>query len=382
MRKALIFMLVFLLAATAGAIICLCAGQLVPGGANGSPTPAAGVGKKKNTSPKLPRYGSIRMLSWSPDGSKIAFVYDIGGNAEVFTVNADGTKPKNVSKKTGEDINPVWSPDGKTLLFSSFRKGEFDICKTGPEGGKVDCFDSKGDDLWPAWSPDGQTIAFCNYGKGYPLVYFIGSDGKDRKLYYSKQACYPAFSADGKKLAVVSDSDIYVITLKNGKEKNITKPLVSGDMVEDSFPVWAPKGDRLAFIGHYEAFSSEVYTISGSGKKIRRLTDNLAEDFLPCWEPKGKGILYAGYVPGRKPEIFLSAPETPIGKKRLTNNWVLEMNPRFSPDGKKILYVSRRRSEDEIYIMNADGSDPKPFLKDKLPPIEAYRKARQNAVGQ
>jgi len=339
------------------------------------PLPALGSAKAKTAATRPPRYGSIRMPRWNPDGGKVAFVYDVGGNPEIFLVDSDGTKVKNVSRSPSEDTNPVWSPDGKTLLFTSFRKGKYEICRTDREGSKVVCGQSKGDDLWPSWSPDGKTIAFCNYEKGTPFVYFMDADGKNRKKYFDKPSCYPSFSKDGKRLAVASEGDIIVITLKNGKRKNVTEPLIEGNAVDDSFPVWAPKGDRLAFIGTFEANSAEIYTISGAGKKIRRLSDNLFEDFLPSWEPKGKGVLYSGFVSGRPPEIFVSEVEGPI-RQRLTNNNVMEMSPQFSPDGQKILYIVRIRAEDELYIMNADGKDPRPFMKSKLPTVEQMRQTR------
>jgi TolB protein len=331
--------------------------------------------KKKAPIVREPRYGAIRMPAWNPDGGKIAFVYDMGGNAEIFTANVDGTKIKNVSQYAGEDTNPIWSPDGKTLIFSSFRKGRYNICRTVRDGGKVECVAGKSDMLWPAWSPDGQTIAFCNYEKGYPAVYFMSPDGKNQRQFFDKPASHPAFSADGKRLALSSEGDIIVITLKNGKSKNITEPLIEGNMVDDTYPVWAPRGDRLAFIGAFESNSSEVYTISSGGKKVRRLTDNLYEDFLPNWDPKGKGVLYSGFVSGRPPELFISETEGPV-RQQLTDDHVVQMSPRFSPDGKSILYIVRRRAQDELYIMNRDGSKQRPLLKEKLPAIEQLRRPR------
>jgi len=347
--------------------VCVCADLASGGTRQVSRLPAAA---------RPPRMGAIIMPRWSPDGSKVAFVYDVGGDPEVYIVNADGTKLKDVSKHTGEDTNPVWSPDGKTLLFTSFRKGIYNICRTSSEGGKAECVVAKGDDLWPAWSPDGKTIAFCNYETGNPYVYFMTPDGKDRKRFFDKPACHPAFSADGKRLALSSEGDLLVFTLKTGKRKNITEALIEGNAVDDTYPVWAPRGDRIAFIGQFEAFSAEIYTISASGKRVRRLTDNLYEDFLPSWHPKGKGVAYAGLVPGRLPEIFVAQPDSPE-KTRLTKNSVLEMSPQFSPDGKKIIYVVRRKAQDELYIMNADGTDQKPFLKEKLPSVEQMRQLRK-----
>jgi Tol biopolymer transport system component len=73
-------------------------------------------------------------------------------------------------------------------------------------------------------------------------------------------------SKKGDKLAISADGDLYVLDLRNGKMNNLTVNLVDGVMVDDTLPVWAPRGDRIAFVGRYEAFSSELYTISSSGK--------------------------------------------------------------------------------------------------------------------
>lgn len=315
-----------------------------------------------------PRYGAISMPRWSPDGGKVAFVYTVGGSSEVYIVDASGKNLVNASAYSGVDTNPVWSPDGRTLIYSSNRGGQFDLCKVDRQGENQVCIDSKGDDLWPAWSPDSRTVAFCNYEKGYPLVYFISPDGKNRERFYKEQACYPAFSSDGKRLALSSKGDIHVFNLKNRKSKNITESLVDGDMVEDTIPVWAPKGNRLAFVGAFEAYSAEVYTIGADGKKVRRITDNLFEDFFPSWDPKGKGVVYSAYVSDRPPEIFVSDPESPE-KKRLTFNHTVESSPRYSPDGASILYVSRRWAQDDLYIMGRDGADQRPFLKEALPSV-------------
>ena len=66
--------------------------------------------------------------SWSPDGSQIAFrrlVGGVGGNADVYVMNADGSAQRVVAKTKAADIKPVWSPDGKNLLVISNRKSSF-----------------------------------------------------------------------------------------------------------------------------------------------------------------------------------------------------------------------------------------------------------------
>jgi Tol biopolymer transport system component len=340
--------------------------------------PAEGV-EKRVAAARPGRLGSIDMPRWSPDGAKAAFVYSIGGGSDVYIVNADGTGLMNISRNPRRDTNPVWSPDGAWLLFTSNREGQFDICKADRDGGQVECWQNPGDDMWPTWSPDGATIAYCNYATSSPIVYLMDSGGNNREQFYDKRACYPAFSADGKMLALVSSGDLLVFELKNRKSKNVTKPLLEGWMVEDTMPVWAPRGNRIAFIGRFEGYSSELYTIGSDGSKVRRISETLYENFLPAWEPKGKGIIYSAYVSGRLPEIFVSDPESPV-KKRLTNNYIIEMNPQYSPDGTKILFTARKGSNTDLYIMDAEGkTEPERFLKEGLPTVEQARKKIEEA---
>ena len=66
--------------------------------------------------------------SWSPDGSQIAFrrlVGGVGGNADVYVMNADGSGQRAVAETKASDAKPVWSPDGKNLLIVSNRKSAF-----------------------------------------------------------------------------------------------------------------------------------------------------------------------------------------------------------------------------------------------------------------
>lgn len=317
--------------------------------------------------------GTIYTPVWNAAGDKLAFVFSSAGNLDVFIVDSDGQNPINVTNHPNVDKNPVWGPDGSALAFVSKRNGVFDICIVDKEGEGMECptaaskaeLGRRWDDLYPTWSPDGATIAYCSYFSGYPQVWFMGTDGSNPRVFYERESCYPDFSANGRKLAFSSEGDLLIMDLKSERIKNITYGLISGNMVDDTMPVWAPKGNRLAFVGRYESFESEIYTISAAGKKVRRITDNLYEDFLPRWQPDGKGVIYSAFVRSRSPEIFVSDPMGPE-KTQLTDDFFIDMSPAFSPDGQSIIFVrrlkGRSRTTDELYIMDKDGKNQRVFF--------------------
>ena len=65
--------------------------------------------------------------AWSPDGKKIAFTTNRDGNYEIYVMNADGSHPRNVTSHPSRDDYPCWHPDGRRLLFVSDRDAGSDF---------------------------------------------------------------------------------------------------------------------------------------------------------------------------------------------------------------------------------------------------------------
>src|SRR5215472_15631211 len=95
----------------------------------------------------------------SPDGKLVAFSY-LG---DVWVVETIGGVARPVTMHEAHDTNPVFSPDGRRIAFSSNRHGSYDAFVVPTQGGKPRrlTFDSSADDV-NGWSPDGKQVLFTS----------------------------------------------------------------------------------------------------------------------------------------------------------------------------------------------------------------------------
>src|SRR5262245_43254314 len=95
----------------------------------------------------------------SPDGKLIAFSY-LG---DIYTVETIGGTARSITSHPAHDINPVFSPDGQYIAFSSNRHGSYDVFVTSVRGGKPTrlTFDSAAD-MACGWTPDGKSVLFTS----------------------------------------------------------------------------------------------------------------------------------------------------------------------------------------------------------------------------
>ncbi|HEV8304478.1 MAG TPA: BamA/TamA family outer membrane protein [Gemmatimonadales bacterium] len=131
--------------------------------------------------------------NWSPDGSQLVFTGFDGGLSDLFIINRDGTGMRRLTNDKYADLQPAWSPDGKTIAFATDRGREtdFDELRFGKtqialyhlDTGTIELLGhmEQGNNINPAWAPDGRSLAFVSDRTGISNVYLL--DFGDGNIY-------------------------------------------------------------------------------------------------------------------------------------------------------------------------------------------------------
>ncbi len=244
--------------------------------------------------------------------TRIAFVSEEGQAKEVFLMDYDGARVRQLTVTHTINLSPNWSPDARRLAFLSFlgRKPSIYLLD---ETGAVTTLNPGGGDLnsAPEFSPDGRRLAFSS----------------DR---------------DG-------NSEIYLMDLATRRETRLTNnPAI------DTSPCWAPDGRQIAFTSDRSG-SPQIYIMGADGTGVRRLTFEGQYNESAAWSPEGGRIAFVSRIEGQFEIVvhdLASAKETIITTGRGDKE-----NPRWAPDGRRLVFASNRDRVWSIYSIRDDGSD-------------------------
>jgi len=209
----------------------------------------------------------------------------------------------------------------------------------------------------PGWTPDGKNIIYTSYKLGYPNVFLTGR-GKPLASYGGLNAS-GAISPDGKRMAVILSKDgnpeLYVKSLRTGGR---LKRMTRTQRGNEASPCWSPDGNHIAYVSDTSG-SPQIYIIPSSGGRAQRLTSSGSENVAPNWGKNGR-IVFSSRVGGR----YRIAMANPVAKslRVLETGWADYEDPSWAPDGRHIVCSRTENYRSSIYLLDTLKDSPVALL--------------------
>jgi TolB protein len=255
-------------------------------------------------------------------GRTILFVSNRDGNDEIYAMREDSTDLIRLTSNTVPDGRATWSADGKFIAFASGTTGTREIVIMEANGQNLRNLSNTpaADEDWPEWSPIGNRITFSSNRDGNHEIYIVNFDGT-----------------------------------------NPTK--LTNRTQDDKWPTFSPDGNKIAFHSLMGAGNTDVFVMNADGSTITQLTTTTALDQMPTWSPDGKKIAFMSSRDAN-PEVYIMNADG-SSQAALTSTPAIDARPAWGRKTNKIIFTSGRDFATpstlpsfEIYMMNADGTNP------------------------
>jgi dipeptidyl aminopeptidase/acylaminoacyl peptidase len=336
---------------------------------------AASVAARRAIAPEdTYRMIEVTALEASPTGKAIAYTIERADKKEdsfrheLWVADADGRSPRRVCRAGDDCSAPKFSPDGRKIAYLSDAGGETQLWVARAGEGRGHAITSTHGSIGDFdWSPDGLRIVFEK------------DDGGTRA---SEDAPWVITGSqiqhDGEGFVDGRHTHLFVVDASGGASRALT----SGPY-DDGTPRWSPKGDLIAFVSNRnpdpdETDDTDVWLVGAGGGVPRRLGANPGPDVDPVWSHAGDRIAWIGTRfpndPYRASHLFVASIDGGAARD-LTgslDNWVssddhvggsvAEARIAWTPDDRSLVVPFDRKGANWIASVPAAGGAPAELL--------------------
>jgi len=239
---------------------------------------------------------------WSPRGDLIEFEKSVNGqSSDLWVMRPDGIDLRQLTADGGVKRDVSWSPDGSRLAYTREENGGTRIYVVGVDNPLPKVLTPEGvNEYYPAWSPDGKQIAFSA-----PALTLMNADGSNRHAITNIATASPAWSPDGKRLAfmgirpfpqyasprfgIPSRQDVFVVDASGGNLLRLTGPFSDDDLYGPvgSVPTWWPDGSRLFYLSQRYPGPETTFVANADGTCEGQFSPTGPGLLRPVWQPGG-----------------------------------------------------------------------------------------------
>jgi Tol biopolymer transport system component len=320
--------------------------------------------------------------SLSPDGSLVAFVWDgpAQKNFDIYVKVVGPGEPIRLTKGPARNDNPVFSPDGRLIAFERYTweasgpRGRADLYVVPALGGAAErrvaadlraySHVGTGTATGVAWTPDGRWLAHWSRAEE-PGIWLFAVEGSGRRR-ITEDGAGPAFSEDGRHMAFIRPATagmaVYVVPLTEGFMPAGPPRRVSPEVPSIRRVAWLPGNRGLIFSSSGHQGLSRLQTIALASN---RLEASGPPELLPFGEngtdfslSRAGRLVYSAHIEDTDIwRLSLTGPDR-LRSEPLVRSTFHDYLPDYSPDGTRIAFTSTRSGAEEIWVANADGSNP------------------------
>lgn len=297
--------------------------------------------------------GSVRVLktfgprppvkmSISPDGRFLAYDFaprEESANRDIFLLSTDGGRESALIEHPANDVYPVWTPDGKHILFASDRTGStsmwsIPVADGKPQGPAELIKQDVGRRIQPMGFTRGGSF-YYGIATGMMDIYTASLDFKTGKLLaapikaterFVGSNCTPDWSPDGRHLAYLSHRGplwqgsfvVCIRSLETGEERELSPRLsYLGEDPGRSAPRWSPDGRSILLLATDASNRRGLYQMDVKSGDVTPLVQDREGEYIQgqVWSPDGKVVFYLRQESSTKKSSIV-AREVETGQER------------------------------------------------------------------